>query len=146
MRRIAQSETALEREKEMAQVTLHSIGDGVITLDARRQCRLYESDCRAVHGLEPGRSNRPAARCGLPGCRRSYRQAGGRALANEAVARIATGAAIKLLARSGKACAVRDSSAPINNGDGNLVGWVVVFHDVSQIQENGTAVVMAREP
>jgi PAS domain-containing protein len=34
MRRIAQSETALEREKEMAQVTLHSIGDGVITLDA----------------------------------------------------------------------------------------------------------------
>jgi diguanylate cyclase (GGDEF)-like protein/PAS domain S-box-containing protein len=135
MRRIAQSETALEREKEMAQVTLHSIGDGVITLDAAGNVDYMNPIAEQYTGW----SRAEATGQPLDAVYRVVDEVTGkpvvRALANEAVARIATGAAIKLLARSGKACAVRDSSAPINNGDGNLVGWVVVFHDVSQIQE-----------
>ncbi len=42
---------------------------------------------------------------------------------------------VRLLGRTGNLCAIRDSSAPIHSSDGSLVGWVVVFHDVSQIQE-----------
>ena len=53
----------------------------------------------------------------------------------EVGARGMSGITVRLLGRSGNACAIRDSSAPRHNGDGNLVGWVVVFHDVSQIQE-----------
>ena len=41
---------------------------------------------------------------------------------------------VRLLGRGGNSCAIRDSSAPIHDGEGKLVGWVVVFHDASQIQ------------
>src|SRR5258705_2264467 len=44
------------------------------------------------------------------------------------------GVTVKLLGRGGNVCAIRDSCAPIHNSKGNLAGWVVVFHDVSQIQ------------
>ncbi len=45
------------------------------------------------------------------------------------------GMTVRLLGRTGNICAIRDSSAPIHNSEDHLVGWVVVFHDVSQIQE-----------
>ncbi len=60
VRQIVKSEDALHREKELAEVTLHSIADGVITLDAERQYRLHESGGGRIYRLEKPGSQRPA--------------------------------------------------------------------------------------
>ena len=56
------AEQAIFAEKERAQVTLQSIGDAVISTDARRPHRLHESGRRKPHRLDAGRGARPADR------------------------------------------------------------------------------------
>jgi diguanylate cyclase (GGDEF)-like protein len=65
-------------------------------------------------------------------------EASGKALADEAGGRrsdAAPGVAMRLIHRNGTACSIRDSFSPIRDRAGSDVGMVVVFHDVSQIQE-----------
>ena len=134
-RQIVRSEDALHLEKELAEVTLHSIGDGVITVDAEG-CIDYmnpvaeqytgwnDTDAKgqtldAVYRVVDAQTGKPIPHPG----------------GSESGARGTSGITVTLLGRSGNACAIRDSFAPRHNSKGNLVGWVVVFHDVSQIQK-----------
>ncbi|HEV2009017.1 MAG TPA: EAL domain-containing protein [Burkholderiales bacterium] len=133
-RRIVRSEDELQREKGLAEVTLHSIGDGVITVDAEGRIdymnpvaerytgwKLDEARGKpldTVYGVVDDETGKPVPHPG----------------GNETRALGTPGVTVKLVGRGGIACAIRDSSAPIHNSAGNLVGWVVVFHDVSQIQ------------
>jgi diguanylate cyclase (GGDEF)-like protein/PAS domain S-box-containing protein len=134
-RRIAQSENELHREKELAEVTLHSIGDGVITLDAEG----YVDYMNPVAEEYTGWKSSDAKGQSLDVVYRVVDEQTGKPIphpgGNEVGARGTEGMTVRLLGRTGNMCAVRDSSAPIHNSEGNLVGWVVVFHDVSQIQE-----------
>ena len=134
-RRIAQSENELHREKELAEVTLHSIGDGVITLDAEG----YVDYMNPVAEEYTGWKSSDAKGQSLDVVYRVVDEQTGKPIphpgGNAVGARGTEGMTVRLLGRSGNMCAVRDSSAPIHNSEGNLVGWVVVFHDVSQIQE-----------
>ena len=135
-RQIVRREDALYREKELAEVTLHSIGEGVITIDAEG-CIDYlnpvaeqytgwsGTDAKgqrldAVYRVVHEQTGKPVP---LPG--------GDAAKPHGAP----PGATVRLLGRSGNASAIRDSYAPIHDSSGKLVGWVVVFHDVSQIEE-----------
>jgi diguanylate cyclase (GGDEF)-like protein/PAS domain S-box-containing protein len=135
VRQTVRSEDALHREKELAEVTLHSIADGVITLDAEGNIDYMNPVAEAYTGWKSadaaGRSLEAVycvldTQTGAP-----IPHPGG----HEVGARGTEGMAVTLVGRGGNACAIRDSSAPIHNSDGHLVGWVVVFHDVSQIQE-----------
>lgn len=135
IRLIARSEEALHREKELAQVTLHSIGDGVITLDARGEVDYMNPVAEAYTGwnLAEGRGQRLEAVYNVV-----YEQNGKpveHRLEVDAEAGDVHGSAVKLLGRMGNACAIRESFAPIHSSAGALVGWVVVFHDMSQIEE-----------
>ncbi len=132
---VARGEDALRNAKELAEVTLRSIGDGVITvrgdgcIDVMNPvAELYTGWSSAeAHGQPLDVVYRVVDdKTGLP-----LPHPGG----DETGARGGSGMAARLQRRDGSACAIRDSSAAIHNSEGNLVGWVVVFHDVSQIEE-----------
>ncbi len=134
-RRIAESENELHREKELAEVTLHSIADGVITLDAAGNVDYMNPVAEEYTGWKNAEAKGQALdvvyRVVDEQTAKPIPHPGG----NEVGARGMQGMTVRLLGRNGNSCAIRDSSAPIHNSDDNLVGWVVVFHDVSQIQE-----------
>ncbi len=135
IRQIVRSEDALHREKELAQVTLDSIGDGVISTDGEGRIDYMNPVAEQYTGWQ-GADARGQP---LDTVYRVVDELTGKPLPHpggiEAGARGTSGMTVRLLGRSGNMCAIRDSSAPIHNSAGNLVGWVVVFHDVSQIQE-----------
>ena len=135
VRQAVSSEDALYREKELAEVTLHSIADGVITLDAGGNIDYMNPVAEKYTGWKLAE----ATGCSLSGVYRIVDLQTGVPITNPgeqaAGARDTQGMAVSLLGRDGSTCAIRDSSAPIHNSEGRLVGWVVVFHDVSQIQE-----------
>jgi len=128
------AETAVFEEKERAQVTLQSIGDGVITTDAQGRVDylnpIAESltgwDTREARGLpvaaifrlvsdidrEPVEN--PVVRC--------LREARVIGLSDHTV----------LLSRLGQEIAIQNSAAPIRDRAGEVIGAVMVFHDVSR--------------
>jgi diguanylate cyclase (GGDEF)-like protein/PAS domain S-box-containing protein len=133
-RRIAHSENELHREKELAEVTLHSIADGVITLDAEGNVEYMNPVAEEYTGWK----SHEAKGHPLDVVYRVVDEQTGKPMPHpggQEVGARGGGMTVRLLGRTGNICAIRDSSAPIHNSDDNLVGWVVVFHDVSQIQE-----------
>jgi len=129
-----QAEEALAAEKERAQVTLHSIGDAVITTDAQGKVEYLNPVAETLTGWTAAEAQgRPlrevfqiieeASRQPAPDpvarCLREGRIVG---LANHSV----------LISRSGKEYDIDDSAAPILGRDGRLLGAVLVFHDVTE--------------
>jgi diguanylate cyclase (GGDEF)-like protein/PAS domain S-box-containing protein len=128
------AETAVFEEKERAQVTVQSIGDGVITTDAQGRVdylnpvaeSLTGWDTREARGLpvaaifrlvndidrEPVEN--PVVRC--------LREARVIGLSDHTV----------LLSRLGQEIAIQNSAAPIRDRAGEVIGAVMVFHDVSR--------------
>ena len=135
-RQIVRSEDVLYREKELAEVTLHSIGEGVITIDAEGHIDYLNPVAEQYTGW----SGTDAKGQRLDAVYRVVHEQTGKPVplpgSDETEAHgTPQGATVRLLGRSGNACAIRDSYAPIHDSNDNLVGWVVVFHDVSQIEE-----------
>jgi diguanylate cyclase (GGDEF)-like protein/PAS domain S-box-containing protein len=130
-------EESLFAEKERAQVTLHSIGDGVITTDPQGYVEYLNPIAEALTGWSTSEARskaltqvfhivdetshepipNPVARCLSEG-----RIIG---LANHTV----------LINRHGDEIAIEDSAAPIRDRQGHIVGVVLVFHDVSKARE-----------
>ncbi len=125
---------ALAREHELLRVTLHSIGDAVITTDpdgrvtwlnpvaerltgwpeAQAQGRALDEIFRIVH---------EHTRAPAPDPVRACLEAG----------RISTLVEhTLLLARDGREIGIEDSAAPIRAADGQVHGAVLVFHDVTE--------------
>ncbi len=130
------AEEALAQEKERAQVTLASIGDGVIRTDAAGLDRLPEPGGRAAHRLDRRRGLRPAGDPDLQGGRRGHRQTAarpGRALPRRGPDHRARGYSL-LVRRDGQEFAIRDSVAPIQDRHGRTTGSVLVFKDVTQLR------------
>lgn len=139
-RQVVRTEAELQIDKELAQVTLHSIGDGVITTDAAGRVQYLNPIAERYTGWgvaeargrllgeiyriideKSGSAVEPA----------QYAAAGNGAPASEASA-VAVG--VRMVDRSGRECPVRYSQAPIRGRGGALLGTIVVFHDVSQIR------------
>jgi diguanylate cyclase (GGDEF)-like protein/PAS domain S-box-containing protein len=133
--RITRSEARLEREKELAEVTLHSIVDGVITTDAAGMVEYLNPVAEQYLGWSSAQaSGRPLAEV-----YRVLDERTGRPIDPLPVTRAGTGSeseavAVRLVDRSGRECPVRYSHAPIRGRDGTVHGMIVVFHDVSQIR------------
>ncbi len=133
LRKLLKSRDELEREHEKAVVTLHSIGDGVITTDIAGNIEYlnpvaekltgWDSDDAAGKNLldvfniineitrEP--TENPVARCV-----KDNRVVG---LANHTV----------LISRNGQEYVIEDSAAPIRNHFNKIIGAVLVFHDTT---------------
>ncbi|MDC8757899.1 EAL domain-containing protein [Janthinobacterium fluminis] len=123
---------AAER-KELAEVTLSSIGDGVITTDALGKT-VYLN--RAAEQLT-GWTNALAQGLDIGVTLRLVDEASGAALEHPAVKclhqrqAIGVSAHSQLVTRDGRRIAVEDTAAPIWSSDGVVLGVVVVFRDVS---------------
>lgn len=128
------AETRVFEEKERAQVTLQSIGDGVITTDAEGHVDYINPvaqdltgwDTRSAHGQPIGSLmtlinehtratvDNPVTRC--------LREGRVTTLAENSM----------LITREGSEIPIQDSAAPIRDRIGNIIGAVMVFHDVSK--------------
>ena len=136
-----QMQRALYQEKERIEVTLHSIGDAVITTDAKGMIEFINpaaeeltewSNAEAVgrpvtsvftifNEATGDTPKDPVARC--------LEEGKIMGLANHTV----------LVSRSGREFAIQDSAAPILDRNNQMIGVVLVFNDVSETRR------MARE-
>lgn len=133
-KRVQERTNELAQAKERAQVTLESIGDAVITTDANGRVDYLNPVAEILTGWsvesaqgvplpevfriineysrEPATD--PVARCLAEGCIVG--------LANHTV----------LINRHGQEFAIEDSAAPIRDTNNQVLGAVLVFHDVSE--------------
>lgn len=123
---------ATAREHELAQVTLHSIGDGVITADAAGCVEYMNPAAERYTGWSA------AAALGRPLAEvfRVVDERTGEAVVAAADGASGEGAAAtwRLVGRDGRECPVRFSREPIRNRSGDEIGTITVFHDVSQLR------------
>jgi diguanylate cyclase (GGDEF)-like protein/PAS domain S-box-containing protein len=128
------AETAVFQAKERAQVTLQSIGDAVITTDSEGRIDYMNPVAESLTGWENREAQdqligkvltvvdegtREARESPIMRCLREGQTLG---LAEHTV----------LVNRRGQELAIQDSAAPIRDRAGNLIGAVMVFHDVSK--------------
>ncbi|NDP47989.1 MAG: EAL domain-containing protein [Sulfuriferula multivorans] len=132
-----QSEQALHEEKERAEVTLHSIGDGVITTDLQGRVLYLNPMAEILTGYTLAQAT------GKP-IETIYRvqdQASGSQLANPvrlclAEDTVCSGVNFaQLINFDGRAFAVEETAAPIRGKAGSAIGAVLVFHDVTEARE-----------
>jgi diguanylate cyclase (GGDEF)-like protein/PAS domain S-box-containing protein len=131
------AEEALSDEKERAQVTLHSIGDAVITTDAEGVVEYLNPIAEILTGW----TNDEARGLSLEAVFRIIEE-DSREPAADPVARCLEQGKIVGLAnhsvlidRSGREYAIEDTAAPIRSSKGQVLGAVLVFHDVSETRE-----------
>ena len=132
--RVRRTANALFQQKELAEVTLHSIGDAVITTDAdarvdylnpvaEEMTGWHTRDAKGrplpeVFNIVNGLTREPEP-SPIVACLRENRVVG---LASNTL----------LIRRDGREYAIEDSAAPIRNRVGEVVGGVLVFYDVNQ--------------
>jgi PAS domain S-box-containing protein len=138
---LARSEADLEEQKEWFRVTLSSIGDGVIVTDGEGRVVFMNHESERLTGwsgvealLKPlstvfrlvdeksrAREEDPAARV----------------LREQKVLGLKKN--VLLLSKNGDEWPVEDSTAPIKDGYGKLLGVVLVFHDATEIRKSQNA-------
>ncbi|WP_242072009.1 EAL domain-containing protein [Nostoc sp. FACHB-110] len=126
-------EKALFHEKELALVTLKSIGDGVITTDASGLIKYLNPVAETLTGWSLNEAlgmpltqvfniiNEISREPAQNPVEKILHSRGIVGLANQTV----------LITRNGRELSIEDSAAPIRTSDGSIVGVVVVFHDVT---------------
>jgi diguanylate cyclase (GGDEF)-like protein/PAS domain S-box-containing protein len=135
IRRTRRIEDALFQEKELAQVTLHSIGDAVITTNEQGRVDYIN----AVAGILTGWSPAEARGRTLREVFNVVDEATREQVANLASHALPDGEVVGLKIQSllvrrgdGNEFTVEDRLSPICNRNGDVIGAVIVFHDVSQ--------------
>jgi diguanylate cyclase (GGDEF)-like protein/PAS domain S-box-containing protein len=127
-------EQALFGEKELAQVTLRSIGDAVITTDAQGRVSDLNPAAEALTGYSAAQAKaRPVDeifRLVDENTREPIVNPVRRVLSKGAATQLEDN--ITLIARDGSEHGVADSAAPIRDRDSQMVGVVLVFRDVTQ--------------
>ncbi|HEX7416936.1 MAG TPA: EAL domain-containing protein [Steroidobacteraceae bacterium] len=130
-------EEALFREKESAQITLQSIGDGVVTTDAQSTIDYINPVAEQLTGwrLEDAMGRK------VEEVFRAFHEETCEPLENPLTMSIRRVRPIKsvrpmlLIRRDGNELYVESTAAPIRDGAGQVSGGVLVFHDVSESRE-----------
>ena len=126
-------ELMIAERKELAEVTLSSIGDGVITTDPQGKTRYLNRVAEQLTGW----SNDMARGLGIWETLSLVDEHTGQPLEHVAVKCLRQRQAIgmsthsQLITRDGRRIAIEESAAPIWSRDGEILGAVVVFRDVS---------------
>jgi diguanylate cyclase (GGDEF)-like protein/PAS domain S-box-containing protein len=135
------AEEALFREKERAQVTLHSIGDAVITTDADRLVEYLNPTAKVLTGWSMHEARRQPLKSVLALIdeqnRAPVEDPAARCLADSGIVRIPDQCV--LVNRSGREYVIQGSAAPIRGRMDEDSGVVVVFKDITEARR------MARE-
>ncbi|KQV90004.1 diguanylate cyclase [Massilia sp. Root351] len=145
-RKLQELETA--EQKELAEVTLASIGDGVVTTDAKGNTRFLNRVAEQLTGWsqdlasglpieqtmklvydspQPGDQQLPQALRADPVSAPEH--VATRCLRLRQSIGVSNGT--QLITRDGRSIAIEDSASPIWSGNGDMLGTVVVFRDVS---------------
>ncbi len=130
-------EEALFREKESAQITLQSIGDGVITTDAEGYVEYVNPVAEELTGWRLD----DATGRHIDEIFRSFHEETCEPLDNPMSMAIRRTRAIKsvrptlLIRRDGNELYIENTASPIRDGGGKVTGGVLVFHDVSEARE-----------
>ncbi|MGC4121667.1 MAG: ATP-binding protein [Myxococcales bacterium] len=139
VRRAAEAEVV--REKELLAVTLHSIGDGVITTDLQARVVLANPVAEALTGWTSEEARgRP-----LDEVFAVVAEEDGAARPSPVAQVLASGKVVDLanhtllVARDGTRRAIADSAAPIRDATGQTRGVVLVFRDVTEQRRLGAA-------
>lgn len=125
------AETALQREKEMMGVTLHSIGDAVIVTDAQSRVTLMNAAAESITGWRRVEAvGRPFSEvfCVADENVRNDEDIATRAIREKRIAKLPPNTALR--AKNEREVPVDDSAAPILDERGVVHGAVVVFRDV----------------
>ncbi|MEG4232272.1 EAL domain-containing protein [Microcoleus sp. Pol11C3] len=127
-------EESLFAEKELAQVTLESIGDAVITTDAQGNVRYFNPIAERLTGWEAHEVQ------GVPlstvflivdsVTREPVENPIDKALLEQRIVTLANNTI--LVAHDGTEYPIADSAAPIRDREGQIIGAVIVFHDVTE--------------
>ncbi|MFH1493782.1 MAG: EAL domain-containing protein [Pseudomonadota bacterium] len=136
MTKVRQTAKSLFKQKELAEVTLHSIGDAVITTDSTARVEYLNPVAEQLTGWKTQDAyGLPLAEvCVLIDgvTRRPEPNPVERCLRERQVVGLASN--VVLLARDGKEYIIEDSAAPIRDREGIIVGAVMVFYDVTQMR------------
>jgi diguanylate cyclase (GGDEF)-like protein/PAS domain S-box-containing protein len=130
-------EEALFREKESAQITLQSIGDGVITTDANGVIDYINPVAELLTGWRLEDSQGRA----IEEIFRAFHEETCEPMENPLGMAIRRTRSIKsvrpmlLIKRDGNEIYVQSTASPIRDGSGAVSGGVLVFHDVSEARE-----------
>jgi PAS domain S-box-containing protein len=131
--RLHQANVSLQASEERLAVTLHSIGDGLITTDAKARIMLMNPVAEELTGWTQAEAanhpvdevfniiNHETRKPSVVPVRETLEKGTVHGLANHTV----------LVARGGGECAIADSCAPIRDRSGAVVGAVLVFRDVT---------------
>ncbi|MBD1877100.1 EAL domain-containing protein [Nodosilinea sp. FACHB-131] len=132
-----QMEEALFHEKELAQVTLHSIGDAVITTDVAGRVEYCNPVAQSLTGWSQAEAQGRPLDTVFTIIHEETREPAPNpveiALRENRVVALAKDTV--LLSRDGREIGVDDSAAPICDRQGQTVGAVMVFHDVTQSRQ-----------
>lgn len=132
--RHAQAEEALFQEKELAEVTLKSIGDAVIRTNKLARVTYLNPVAEAMTGWRNEEAyDKPINEifCVLDGHTQQPTLDPVQLVLTENRT-LGLAANSILLSRNGSQAAIEDSAAPIRDRQGNVIGAVLVFHDVSE--------------
>ena len=137
LERARASEHALYEEKERAEVTLHSIAEGVITTDKTGRIRYMNP----VAELLSGHSQEKATGVAIGDILDLVDEINGdkidssvmQCLRDDTVARAIAGRI--LVKPDGEEIPIEESAAPIRDNSGNTIGAVLVFEDISETRE-----------
>ena len=125
---------ALQESEERYRVTLSSIGDAVVATDASGLVTFLNPIAAQMTGWESGAASHQPIQNIFRVINEQTRQPAQnvveRVLREGNIVNLANHTA--LISRDGREIPIEDSAAPIKDSSGNLVGVVLVFHDVTQ--------------
>jgi PAS domain S-box-containing protein len=132
-----EAELALATEKERLAVTLRSIGDGVITTDTDGKIVMLNKVAEELTGWH----STEAIRRPLPEVfniinertRQPMQNPVERVLASNDIVQLANNTS--LITKDGREIIIADSGAPIRDDEGELIGVVLVFRDMTEKQK-----------
>jgi diguanylate cyclase (GGDEF)-like protein/PAS domain S-box-containing protein len=130
-------EEALFREKESAQITLQSIGDGVVTTDADARVQYLNPVAEELTGWKLD----DAVTMPIDEIFRGFHEETCEPVENPVSVSMRRSRSIKsvrptlLIRRDGNELYIESTAAPIRDAQGIVTGGVLVFHDVSEARE-----------
>ena len=130
-------EEALFREKESAQITLQSIGDGVATTDAEGVVQYLNPVAEGLTGWKVD----DAVGLTIDEIFRGFHEETCEPVENPVIVAMRRNRSIKsvrptlLIRRDGNELYIESTASPIRDPIGNVTGGVLVFHDVTESRE-----------
>ncbi len=127
-------ESSLREQREWLRVTLSSIGDAVIAADAAGRVTFINPIAAELTGWQQGEAEgetiQQVFRIINEQTRKPAEDIVERVLRDGKLALLANHTA--LISRDGREMPIEDSAAPIRDESGNILGVVLVFHDVTE--------------